>query len=52
VRNDVYQGYVTPAAAREFYGVVIDPKTFELDVAATDALRTAMKKGGSHAHAS
>jgi N-methylhydantoinase B len=40
VRNDVRQGYVSVAAARELYGVVIDPETFEVDQAATEALRS------------
>ena len=52
VQWDVRQGYVTPASARKFYGVVIDPDTFEVDVAATDALRISMKNGGTNAHAS
>jgi N-methylhydantoinase B len=44
VRDDVYQGYVSPAAARELYGVVIDPATFALDEAATDALRASLRR--------
>lgn len=39
VRADVLDGYVTVAAAREIYGVAIDPKTLELDPAATARLR-------------
>ena len=39
VREDVRQGYVTAKAAAERYGVVIDPKTFAIDQAATDKLR-------------
>ena len=39
VRNDVRQGYVSVEAARELYGVVIDPETFEVDQAATARLR-------------
>ena len=46
------QGYVTPEAAKQFYGVVIDPKSFEIDAKATDALRAQMRKGNGHAHAS
>ena len=39
VREDVRQGYVTVTAAAELYGVVLDPETFEIDVAATETLR-------------
>ena len=39
VKNDVRQGYVTAAAARELYGVVIDAETFAIDAAATQQLR-------------
>jgi N-methylhydantoinase B len=39
VRYDVAQGYVSVAAAREHYAVVIDPETFALDAEATAALR-------------
>jgi N-methylhydantoinase B len=39
VREDVYQGYVTPDAARDSYGVVLDPQTLAVDRAATEALR-------------
>jgi N-methylhydantoinase B len=41
VQEDVRQGYVTAAAAAEFYGVVIDPDTFAVDLAATQRLRAA-----------
>jgi N-methylhydantoinase B len=41
VQEDVRQGYVTAAAAAEFYGVVVDPDTFVLDLAATERLRAA-----------
>jgi N-methylhydantoinase B len=41
VRDDVRRRFVTLAGAREDYGVVLDPTTFEVDVAATDALRSA-----------
>jgi N-methylhydantoinase B len=41
VREDVRQGYVTVKSAAEFYGVVLDPETFEVDVAATEKLRAA-----------
>ena len=40
VLQDVREGYVTLAAARRDYGVVIDEATLELDEAATKAART------------
>lgn len=42
VVEDVRQGYVSVEAAREFYGVVLDPKTFAVDVSATEKLRRSM----------
>jgi N-methylhydantoinase B len=39
VANDVRQGYVSARAARERYGVVVDPETFAVDEAATARLR-------------
>ena len=42
VLEDVRQGYVSIAAARALYGVVIDPETGDLDEAATAKLRAAM----------
>jgi N-methylhydantoinase B len=39
VQEDVRQGYVSVKAAQEFYGVVIDPDTLEVDQAATQRLR-------------
>jgi N-methylhydantoinase B len=41
VREDVRDGYVTLECAREVYGVVLDPKTHELDAAKTAVLRGA-----------
>jgi N-methylhydantoinase B len=41
VRDDVLDGYLTVEAARAEYGVVIDPRTFELDPAETARLRAA-----------
>jgi len=41
VQEDVRQGYVTAAAAAKFYGVVIDPDTFAVDLAGTERLRAA-----------
>lgn len=40
VRMDVLNGFVSTKCAREDYGVVIDPETFEVDTAATKALRS------------
>ena len=45
VAEDVRQGYVTPEAAAEQYGVVIDATSFAVDVAATEKRRAAMKAG-------
>ena len=41
VRADVRQGYVTVKSAAELYGVVLDPETFEVNMAATETLRAA-----------
>jgi N-methylhydantoinase B len=43
VRRDVVEGYVSPEAAREQYGVVLDAGTLAVDQAATRQLREAMK---------
>lgn len=43
VQEDVVQGYVTIEKARTEYGVVIDEKTMEVDLAATEELRKQMK---------
>jgi N-methylhydantoinase B len=43
VRQDVINGYVSVASARQDYGVVIDPDTFEVDDRATEALRSNKK---------
>lgn len=40
VQQDVRNGFVSIEAARNDYGVVIDPKSYEIDIAATDALRS------------
>jgi N-methylhydantoinase B len=45
VQHDVKQGYVSIEAARELYGVVIDPATLEADAAATETLRTRKHTG-------
>jgi N-methylhydantoinase B len=49
VQGDVRQGYVTLEAAAEFYGVVLDPESLEVDVAATEKRRV---RGSAIGHAS
>jgi N-methylhydantoinase B len=44
VESDVIEGYVSIERTREDYGVVIDPETGKVDVAATQKLRKALKK--------
>ena len=39
VESDVREGYVSVEAARDEYGVVIDPETLKVDLAATRELR-------------
>ena len=43
VAEDVKQGYISLAKAHEAYGVVVDPQSFELDIAATEILRQRMR---------
>jgi N-methylhydantoinase B len=45
VEADAAQGYVSVAAAREAYGVVLDPQSFAADRRATERLRAAMRDG-------
>ena len=45
VRMDVINGYVSIEGAKIDYGVVIDPKTFEVDVTATQRLRDPTRLG-------
>jgi N-methylhydantoinase B len=42
VADDVRQGYVSQSAARDYYGVVLDPVTFAVDAQATAAERAAL----------
>ncbi len=42
VREDVREGYVTLAAARDYYGVVLEPKTLVIDIPATEAERAGL----------
>jgi len=44
VRQDVVEGYVSLAAARQSYGVVFQQGKTEVDVAATKRLRAEMAK--------
>jgi N-methylhydantoinase B len=44
VAADARQGYISPAAVKELYGVVLDPDSFDVDVAATERLRAAMRE--------
>ena len=44
VARDVALGYVSITAAREWYGVAIDPATGAVDLEATAALRQAAKE--------
>jgi len=44
VMRDFLNGYVTLRGAREDYGVVIDPKTMEVDKAGTESLRRSLRK--------
>src|SRR5580693_4873159 len=43
VAADAKQGYISVAAVREHYGVVLDPETFAVDIAATESLRASMR---------
>jgi len=43
VREDVYQGYVSFGAARDTYGVVLDPETLAIDAAATQKRRAEIR---------
>jgi len=42
VATDVKQGYISLEKAAEAYGVIVDPETFEVDVAATEERRAAL----------
>jgi len=43
VAMDVKQGYVSVSKAEQAYGVIINPETYELNVAATEKLRNKMR---------
>jgi N-methylhydantoinase B len=44
IENDVFDGYVSMESARNDYGVVINPDTLNVDVDASQKLRTSLKK--------
>jgi N-methylhydantoinase B len=46
VLNDVIQGYVSPAAARDDYGVLLTADGRAVDAAATTRLRERLREGG------
>ena len=43
VAADARQGYISLAAAKELYGVVLDPESFAVDVTATEQLRASLR---------
>ena len=47
VADDVRNGFVTLTSARDVYGVVVDPATFTVDIAASAALRAGGRAAGS-----
>src|SRR5580704_3720377 len=47
VAADAKQGYISVAAVRDFYGVVLDPETFAVDIAATERLRASMRRASA-----
>ncbi len=49
VQEDVRQGYVSATQAEKIYGVVLDPETFALDLAASERLRAHMSAAGTGA---
>src|SRR5262249_24421614 len=51
VHRDVVEGYVSLEAARDLYGVVLDPTTLELDANATTTLSTSSRSTGRASHA-
>src|SRR3984885_2731247 len=47
VAADAKQGYISVAAVRDYYGVVLDPATFLVDLAATESLRASMRQASA-----
>ena len=46
VREDVLDGFVSLERAKEDYGVILDPQTYEVDDESTTELRKNKIKGG------
>ena len=46
VEHDVRKGYVSTAAAREFYGAIVDPGTGVVDRPSSESLRAQMRRRG------
>ena len=46
VKKDVLNEYVTVESARQDYGVILDPKSLEIDIAATNQERSDLKSKG------
>ncbi len=49
VASDAKQGYISLAAVKDYYGVVLDPDSFEVDLAATETLRATLRAAPSQA---
>jgi len=47
VRQDVIDGYISPEAAKRYYGVVFKEGSLEVDQEATETLRKSMNQSGS-----
>ncbi|MFZ3309452.1 MAG: hypothetical protein WA280_08810, partial [Xanthobacteraceae bacterium] len=43
VAADAKQGYISLAAAKDVYGVILDGDTFAVDMAATEQLRASLR---------
>lgn len=48
VGQDVRDGLVSPAKARELYGVVVDERTFEVDEESTSLIRNRLKQNAAN----
>jgi N-methylhydantoinase B len=47
VASDAKEGYISLAAVKDLYGVVLDPETFAVDIAATEKLRASMRQAAA-----
>jgi len=45
VKNDVIEGYVSLEAAKQQYGVILDPETLEIDLELTERCRAELRQG-------